>query len=991
MKTTYNYFKGRLARRMSAYVIMASTLIAIFTSSIQIYSEYHREITELNAGLEQIEQTHLSNIASRVWVLDTTELKTTLDGLLSLPSIQYIAVYENDELLMTVGADTNHNVVTRHYPLIYRFNTKNNNIGELIVKASLDKVYQHIIDRTVIILGSNAIKTFIVAALILFIFYRLVARHLYKLAEFAKQLSIHTLDKTFEFDRKKNPHSRQDELDFLSTALSNMQQNLAVATKELQKKELDLKITLNSIGDAVITTDAKGHVTRMNPMAEQLTGWSLQEAQTHPLKTIFTIINASTRESIENPVEKVIACGETVQLSNHTTLIAKDGTEYQISDSAAPIRNEDNHILGMVLVFNDITTQYHLREAATKSRRDMQAIMDNTPAVIYSKDTDGHYIFINQQFRNLFKVRDEDIIGKTDYDFFAKKFAYEFQYNDKSVLEKGHALESEETVPHDDGPHIYASTKFPLFNEEGKIYAVCGISTDITERNKMEHTLLENAERFNRWKESNFIGILHSKANGEIIDANNTLLNMLGYSQQDIKDGILDWRKFTPSEFFYLDKKAIEETNEKGYWAPFEKEYLHKDGSRVPVLIGGSVFHEDRDEFIVFIVDLTERKLHEEQLRRSQKMEALGKLTGGIAHDYNNMLGVILGYSDLLERRLTDQPKLAGYANKIHHAGERGANLTKKLLSFSRQEAPEAAKLNLNTLLLGQQDMLQKTLTVRIKLVIDLADKVWPICLDSNDLEDAILNICINAMHAMTDNKLGAQLTIRTNNQSLTKLEALSLGIKAGDYVQLSLTDTGSGMDESTKEKIFDPFFTTKGSKGTGLGLSQVFGFIKRTEGGIKVYSEPGNGSQFVLYFPRYDDGYIDEIIETTGDFTALDGKENILIIDDEADLCELATEQLRLEGYQVFSAENANQALIILEHESIDLILSDVIMPGMNGYQLASMVQEKYPAIKIQLASGFSDNQHLDMVDENLHQNLLNKPYTSQTLLKRIRFLLDD
>jgi len=352
------------------------------------------------------------------------------------------------------------------------------------------------------------------------------------------------------------------------------------------------------------------------------------------------------------------------------------------------------------------------------------------------------------------------------------------------------------------------------------------------------------------------------------------------------------------------------------------------------------------------------------------------------------MLGVISGYAELLEEELTEQPTLAGYAHQIYHAGERGARLTKKLLAFSRNKASEADVLNLNTLLRDQQHMLEKTLTVRIKLVLNLAKNLWPVWIDGGDMEDALLNMSINAMHAIEGN---GQLTIQTRNEKISELEAKQLGLDAGDYVALTITDTGCGMDESTKERIFDPFYSTKGDKGTGLGLSQVYGFVERSDGAIKVYSELGQGTRFVFFLPRHCAGRQDYESKQMDSAVDMSGSETILIVDDELALLDLTCNMLEQKNYRVFCAKSAKQALNILEQESIDLLFSDVVMPGMNGYQLVSIVQEKYPTVKIQLASGFSDDHHADMIDVSLQENLLHKPFSSQSLLKKIRELLDE
>jgi len=501
------------------------------------------------------------------------------------------------------------------------------------------------------------------------------------------------------------------------------------------------------------------------------------------------------------------------------------------------------------------------RDTVERNRRNMQAIMDHSPAIIYLKDTNGCYTFINQKFEDIFNIKREDVIGKSDHEVLPQDIADDFSHNAKAVIEAEKALETEEVISLDGSLHAYVSIRFPLVDDKGIVYAVCGISTDIT----------------------------------------------------DIKQ-------------------------------------------------------------------------HEEQIRRSQKMDALGKLTGGVAHDYNNMLGIILGYSELLANKLSNQPDLAKFAQEIQRAGERGVKLTNKLLGFSRKKSSVAEVLNINDVLHDDKHMLQKTLTARINLVLDLEDGLCDVFLDGSELEDAILNMSINAMHSM---EAGGQLTFQTQNKYIDGRDARSLDMNTGNFVVLNIIDTGCGIDKPVLDKIFDPFFSTKGDRGTGLGLSQVYGFVQSNGGNIKVYSEPGKGTHFSLYFPSYYGKDNDNELEKDKKLETLTGKETILIVDDEPALLDLAAEILSQQEYKVICAQSARQALDLLENNTVDLMLSDVIMPEIDGYQLAASVQKKYPDVKIQLVSGFSDDRHLNMVDDNLHKNLISKPYNAQELLQGIRKLL--
>lgn len=650
-----------------------------------------------------------------------------------------------------------------------------------------------------------------------------------------------------------------DKLQTQNASLMALTEQLKGQHRDLAQREQDLRVTLNSIGDAVITTDAEGRVTRMNPVAQRIIGWSIEEARGKPIADIFNIIDAGTREIIESPVNKVLKSGKTVYLSNNTTLISRHGAEYQISDSAAPIRNEENEIQGMVLIFNDVTEQYRLRETAAKSERLLRSIMDNSPAIIYVKTSDGVFTYANKRFLVVFNLKADDVIGRKVHEIFPQEIADEMKKNDLQVFSSKQNIEFEEEAPHADGIHTYSSIKFPLMDKTGEVYAVCGISTDITYRKKQEQLM-----------------------------------------------------------------------------------------------------------------------------QRSQKMDALGKLTGGIAHDYNNMLGVVIGYSELLKLSLADNETLYKYADEIHLASERGANLSKKLLSFSRPQTGENQVVDVNELLNEQQDMLEKVLTARIKLDLLLDPFVWPVCINGSELIDAIVNISLNAMSAMEQ---GGVFTIQTHNIALGEFEAKQLDILPGKYIQLVFTDTGTGIDEVTQQKIFEPFFTTKGERGTGLGLSQVYGLVKNNKGSVEVESRVGQGTTIKICLPSFEEKQELAPKKTSIAPENMQGVATVLVVDDESSLRNLVQETLSNYGYHVLTAGNGVEALKVLEVYKVDVLFSDVIMPEMDGYQLARQVREKYPTIKIQLASGYYQHDEIE-VDPVLVDNILHKPFTSQELLQCIKRL---
>ncbi len=756
----------------------------------------------------------------------------------------------------------------------------------------------------------------------------------------------------------------------------------------------------------------------------------------------------------------------------------------------------------------------------------------------------------------------------------------------------------------------------------------------------LNEQLHSETERFKRWKESNFIGIIHSDAEGNILDANSTLLNMIGYSQEDLRDGSIDWQNLTPKEFLYLDMAAIKEAENNGFWTPFEKQYLHKDGRRIPILIGGSLFKYDTKEFIVFIIDLTNRNkqldvlekykriiedsndlvayvdtnyqfkmvnptycnyhgltknqienhhiidilgknlffkkikplidrtllgeivkftgtvnfkllgdkllnvtytpykneegditglifrgedvteleehrqliqstkveqlqiinsmlegvlttdikgviltfnpeaekifgykkneiigknvsvlmpsehaakhdsyledyfktnvsamignrqgvrvfaLNKEQhnfplrisiaelpennlnkakfisifqdlteverqneiINRSLRMESLGNVASGIAHDFNNILGIITGYCSLLLDTPTTE-KNERYLSAISKAGERGAKLTKNLLTFSKNNPSTINLISINDVILTNKDMLETLLTSKITLQLALDKALLLTIVDKSLLEDLLLNISINAMHAMPS---GGKLQIRTENTVLSDNDKFSMPFQAGQFVKLSIEDNGCGMSEEVISHVFEPFYTTKGNVGHGLGLSQCYGFVKSSKGVIAINSVINRGSVFSIYLPVSDEKQENNQPSTTIEIDkhqTFNKNYTAIIVDDEEQIRLLNSTVLSNAGFKVYSFDNAAEALGLLRSQHVDIIVSDVVMPQMGGVEFIEKAKKLVPAIKYLFVSGYLNEK--DTVQAEKIKPLLNKPYTSVELITAVKKLI--
>lgn len=746
---------------------------------------------------------------------------------------------------------------------------------------------------------------------------------------------------------------------------------------------------------AVIDTD--GRVTFTNSNATPLTKLlKTEEIQLGRKLWDYPVFNYSpeTQALVKSDVDKAIKGSHTRRDLEIRT--SKNSLKW-IQLSIHPIRDEQGKIKQLVAEGSDIDQRKQLEQQLLAAEERRKAFRIQAPMAVLEWDITTNTITEwNAAAEKMFGF-DFDQVKDKGPEFLAPKGTYintqqityslALGHNQTKIISKN-CTKNGETLRCE----WYNS---PIVDKSGNLIGAMSIVRDITAEQRAQLLLLNREAEQREILDSIFDAVFTMDETGKVATFNKAAEDLFGYSSTEmIGQSCL---QLVPenhlSQLRYFLRRYIETLDPKYLGISNEMEGLRKDTTTFPSRIAAAALSESREgkhRFIVSMQDITRFKEHEEQLRRSQKMDALGNLTGGIAHDFNNMLGVISGYAGLLQTSLVDQPKLEKYASEITHAGKRGAQLTKKLLGFSAHEMSTAKVVNINSQLQIQEHMLKKSLTPRIKLELDLDEHLWSAYLNGGDLEDAVLNISINAMHAMPE---GGTLSIRTRNVQISDTETISKGLPAGDYVLLHIADNGCGMDEKTRERIFDPFFSTKGDQGTGLGLSQVYGFVERSKGRIKTSSKPGTGTEFALYFPKHHSDAKKSIKATNRELpkAALAGKITILVVDDEVALLNLTEEILSQQGYQVITADSAKKALDILKTSSVNLLLSDVIMPEMDGYQLAATVQAQYPKVKIQLASGFTDDRNSSKLNASLVDNMIQKPVNIKELLLKIRNLLEE
>ena len=730
--------RNSVAFRLLKYIIAFSSLITLVLTTLQLSADYRRDIDLMEDRLNLIKEVNADSFSDSLWRYDLGIMKTLAQGLHRFPDMRYLEVTADEGIVLSIGEPKDYNTISKKIPLIYATNEGDVHLGNLLVVFTLENIQSRLWETALIVLLSNAVKTFIVAGFIILIVHNLVTKHLVRIAEYANQADFSIKRDPLFLGRK---HWDDDELGKVVQAINSSQ-----------------KVTLTAVQTLRESEDRYKEASQIAHLGHWI---------------------------YDQEADKLVHC----------------------SDELARIHG--------------VSTDAYL-EMISSTEKDIESV--------HPEDRESYAQVIREAKRD------------------SKPFDIEYRI----------------ILPDGEVRHI-REIGVPVFDDTGQL---------IEERGTIQ--------------------------------------------------------------------------------------------------------------------DISERKQLEDQLRHSQRMEAVGQLTGGVAHDFNNLLAVMLGNAELLEDLAGSDKEAKKFIEPIKAAVERASSLTGRLLAFSRQSALVPVAADVDELIGGLNDMLQRALGETVELKTEDTVGLWPAMTDTHQFENALVNLTLNARDAMPQ---GGILTIETANVTLDKTYAEQHEeVTSGDYVRVAVSDTGTGIPPDVLAKVFEPFFTTKEvGKGSGLGLSMVFGFVKQSGGHITIYSEVGLGTSVKLYIPRSLDGQTEKEVKNDAIEHAL-GSERILIVEDDPDVRKIPAAILRDQGYDVVEAGNGEDATKRLQDgPPFDLLFTDIVLPGgMNGVEIAEQAQKLQSTIKVLYATGYAENANVQVSKMVASGMLVNKPYLRAELLEKVRHVLD-
>ncbi len=747
-----------------------------------------------------------------------------------------------------------------------------------------------------------------------------------------------------------------------------------------ERRNFHLAAIVDSSNDAIFSKNMSGTIISWNQGAERLYGYSAAEMIGKPITILIP------RELHEEAMQFLpeIAAGRRVT-REEIARRRKDGSQIHVSLIISPMRDREGEIVGASIIAQDVSG----RKQAEESLREYERVVEGLEELIVVVDREYRYVIANRAFLKSRDVERAQVIGHRVDEVVSKKV---FETVIKAKMDEcflGKIIHYDLRYEFSEGGEreLYASY-FPIEGPAGIDRIAC-VLQDITEAKRGEEELRKSEERFSKAFRSSPVAITISTEEEErYLDVNDAFLEMLGCQREDVIGR-------TASELCFWARPSsrpemLRLLAESGRVTEFRAQYKTTKGEIRDSDVSAELIELEGQACVLAIIrDITETLRLEAQFRQAQKMEAVGRLAGGVAHDFNNMLSVIIGYTDLSLGLVAPESLVNGHLEQIRKASNRAVVITRQLLAFSRQQVVFPKIVDLNEVVNNVTSMLQRMVSEDIAILFRPTTPIDSINADPGQIEQVLMNLVVNARDAMTN---GGEITIETGHAELDDdYVAQHPGSRAGQYVTLTVTDTGGGMDQNTKSQIFEPFFTTKGiGQGTGLGLSTVYGIVKQNGGSVSVDSELGKGATFKIYFPRMVAKA--EHLEPSPDEGELPGgSETILVVEDDEPLRSLTVRLLRAAGYKVIEAKNAEAALALLNVSElgIDLLLTDVIMPGKSGVELLDQAKLICPNLHSLFMSGYTGDL-LALRGALLPEAaFLVKPFTRRALLKKVRSAL--
>ncbi len=749
--------------------------------------------------------------------------------------------------------------------------------------------------------------------------------------------------------------------------------------EELRESEDKFRTLLESAPDAYYLYDLKGNFIDGNKAAEIMSGYKRDELIGRNFLQIHLLPARHLPKAAALFAQN--ALGRSTG-PDEFTLLRKDGSEIVIEIQTNPIKIKGReHVIGIA---RDITKRKEAEQARQESEERYQLLSDATFEAVFISEK-GICLNQNKAAEKMFGYTLQEAVGRSGIEWIAK----EYRELVKNNMLSGYEGSYQAMALRKDGSTFDAKIQGRIMKYKGSTIRITALH-DITEKKKAEKDLKNSEEHFRSLIENaaDVISILDNR--GRIVYESPSHERVLGYPTGRLI-GINSFDLVHPDDIERIQKQFASLLEKPGESEEVNFRFRHMNGSWIHIDgTGTNLLHiESVKGIVINYRDISDRHQLEEQLHQAEKMKAVGQLAGGVAHDFNNLLTVINGYCDLLTAK--DLPAdVLNSLEQIQKAGERAARLTSQLLTFSRKQLIKPEIIDLNALIKDHNQMLRRLLGEDIVITTTPSPGPGFLNIDPGQMEQIIMNISINARDAMP---FGGKLMIETSNIDFDKSISKSKAeILPGPYVMLAISDNGVGMEESIRSRIFEPFFTTKGrGKGTGLGMSTVYGIVKQNNGFIYVYSEPGKGTTFKVYFPRVEkDGK--KVKASIADHADLHGTETILLVEDEAGVRDITKSILSEFGYNVITAENGIEALQrFKEHSgSINLLLTDVIMPLMSGRELAEKIRTKQPDLKVLFISGYTDDviaQH-GVLDDDVE--FIQKPYSPIALAKKVKEVLN-